>query len=85
MLRQISGELVVVLAICSSLINFAISYSVQPFIDATSYGWAFTFFGILVVLAVLMGIPMIIWGKTWRRQCKGRYEKFLSEAGSDTR
>ncbi|KAJ5998833.1 hypothetical protein N7451_006643 [Penicillium sp. IBT 35674x] len=81
----ISGELVVVLAICSSLINFAISYSTQPFIDATNYGWAFTFFGILVVLAVLMGIPMIIWGKTWRRQCKGRYEKFLAEAGLDTR
>ncbi|KAJ5639468.1 uncharacterized protein N7484_007330 [Penicillium longicatenatum] len=81
----ISGELVVVLAICSSLINFAISYSVQPFIDATNYGWAFTFFGILVVLAVLMGIPMIIWGKTWRRNCNGRYEKFLAEAGFDTR
>ncbi|KAJ6114729.1 hypothetical protein N7486_000507 [Penicillium sp. IBT 16267x] len=81
----ISGELVVVLAICSSLINFAISYSVQPFIEATNYGWAFTFFGILVVLAILMGIPMIIWGKTWRRKCKGRYEKFLAEAGFDTR
>ncbi|KAJ5288986.1 hypothetical protein N7478_002016 [Penicillium angulare] len=79
----ISGELVVVLAICSSLINFAISYSVQPFIDATNYGWTFTFFGILVSIAVLMGIPMIIWGKTWRRNCKARYEKFLAEAGAN--
>ncbi|KAJ6009163.1 hypothetical protein N7522_004179 [Penicillium canescens] len=79
----ISGELVVVLAICSSLINFAISFSVQPFIDATNYGWTFTCFGILVVLSVLMGVPMIIWGKTWRRKCKGRYEKFLAETGRD--
>ncbi|KAJ5668212.1 uncharacterized protein N7477_006782 [Penicillium maclennaniae] len=75
----LSGELVVVLAICSSLINFAISYSVQPLIDATSYGWAFTFFGILVVLSVCMGGPMIIWGKRWRRNCKPRYEQFLAE------
>ncbi|CAI7613921.1 unnamed protein product [Penicillium bialowiezense] len=77
----VSGELVVVLAICSSLINFAISFSVQPFIDATNYGWTFTCFGILVVLSVLAGIPMMIWGKTWRRNCKGRYERFLAETG----
>ncbi|KAJ5768345.1 hypothetical protein N7533_000928 [Penicillium manginii] len=77
----ISGELVVVLAICSSLINFAISYSVQPFIDATNYGWAFTCFGILVALSGLLGIPMIIWGKSWRRKCKMRYEQFLAETG----
>ncbi|KAJ5153092.1 uncharacterized protein N7482_009570 [Penicillium canariense] len=80
----ISGELVVVLAICSSLINFAISYSVQPFIDATSYGWAFTCYGILVVLSILMGVPMIIWGKAWRRKCKGRYELFLAETSRDS-
>lgn len=80
---QISGELVVVLAICSSLINFAISFSVQPFIDATNFGWTFTCFGILVVLSMLMGIPMMVWGKSWRRKCKGRYEKFLSETGRD--
>lgn len=34
----ISGELVVVLAICSSCVNFAISESVQPFIDKVGYG-----------------------------------------------
>ncbi|KAJ5965623.1 hypothetical protein N7481_012337 [Penicillium waksmanii] len=77
----ISGELVVVLAICSSLINFAISYSVQPFINATNYGWTFTCFGILVVLSILLGIPMIIWGKSWRRNCRTRYEQFLAETG----
>ncbi|KAJ5226517.1 hypothetical protein N7468_007742 [Penicillium chermesinum] len=77
----VSGELVVVLAICSSLINFAISYSVQPFIDATNYGWAFTCFGILVVLSVLMGLPILLWGKSWRYKCKARYEKFLAESG----
>ncbi|KAJ5886563.1 uncharacterized protein N7473_009237 [Penicillium subrubescens] len=80
----ISGELVVVLAICSSLINFAISYSVQPFINSTSYGWTFTCYGILVVLSVLLGIPMIIWGKTWRRKCKARYELFLAETRANS-
>lgn len=69
------------LAICSSLINFAISFSVQPFIDTTNYGWTFTCFGLLVVLSVLAGIPMIIWGKDWRRKCKTRYEQFLAETG----
>lgn len=77
----ISGELVVVLAICSSLINFAISYSVQPFINTTNYGWTFTCFGILVVVSVMLGIPMMIWGKSWRRKCKSRYEQFLAETG----
>ncbi|KAJ5820061.1 hypothetical protein N7474_005652 [Penicillium riverlandense] len=81
----ISGELVVVLAICSSLINFAISFSVQPFIDSTNYGWTFTCFGLLVVLSVLAGIPMIIWGKDWRRKCKARYEQFLAETGRNGR
>lgn len=75
----LSGELVTVLAICSSLINFAISFSVQPFIDRTNYGWAFTFFGILVALSSVAGIPMLIWGKSWRRRCKPRYERFLAE------
>ncbi|KAF5004120.1 hypothetical protein FDECE_9334 [Fusarium decemcellulare] len=42
---QISGELVVVLALCSSAVNFAMSYSVQPLIEAVGYGWAFVFFG----------------------------------------
>ncbi|KAI5299314.1 hypothetical protein KEM56_003341, partial [Ascosphaera pollenicola] len=59
----LSGELVTVLAICSSLINFAISFSVQPFIDKTNYGWAFTFFGILVALSSVAGIPMLIWAQ----------------------
>ncbi|OJJ82543.1 putative MFS transporter [Aspergillus glaucus CBS 516.65] len=76
---QISGELVIVLAVCSSVINFAISFSVQNFIDATSYGWTFTFYGIWVVLSMVMGAPMIVWGKSWRRRCKGRYETFLAE------
>jgi hypothetical protein len=76
---QISGELVIVLAICSSVINFAISFTVQHFINATNYGWAFTFYGICVVLSMAMGVPMLIWGKSWRRRCKRRYERFLAE------
>ncbi|KAE8152215.1 MFS general substrate transporter [Aspergillus avenaceus] len=78
---KISGELVIVLAICSSVINFAISFSVQHFINATNYGWAFTFYGICVVLSMLAGAPMILWGKSWRRRCKERYERFLNETG----
>jgi hypothetical protein len=46
MLKIVSGEMVVILAMCSSLINFAFSYSVQPFINAAEYGWTFTFFGL---------------------------------------
>ncbi|RAL10358.1 putative MFS transporter [Aspergillus homomorphus CBS 101889] len=76
---QISGELVIILACCSSIINFVISFTVQDFIDGTNYGWTFTFYGILVVLSMLMGVPMLIWGKSWRRKCKPRYEKFLAE------
>ncbi|PWY90957.1 MFS transporter [Aspergillus heteromorphus CBS 117.55] len=79
--EEISGELVIVLACCSSVINFVISFTVQNFIDATNYGWAFTCYGILVVLSMAMGVPMVIWGKSWRRKCKGRYEKFLAETG----
>lgn len=78
---QISGELVIVLACCSSIINFVISFTVQDFIDGTNYGWTFTFYGIMVVLSMAMGGPMIIWGKDWRRRCKPRYEKFLAETG----
>ncbi|KAI4824878.1 MFS general substrate transporter, partial [Aureobasidium sp. EXF-8846] len=53
----IGGELVVVLAICSSCINFAISYSVQPFIEAAGYGYAFLFFGLCVLCSMLAAIP----------------------------
>lgn len=78
---QISGELVIILAICSSVINFAISFTAQHFIDATNYGWPFTFFGICVLLSMLMAVPMIVWGKIWRRRCRSRYEAFLAETG----
>ncbi|KAF2083890.1 MFS general substrate transporter [Saccharata proteae CBS 121410] len=77
----ISGELVVVLAICSSCVNFAISYSVQPFIDAVGYGWVFTFFGLCVVASMVAAVPMMWWGKGWRRRCAGRYWAFLEERG----
>ncbi|RAO67986.1 uncharacterized protein BHQ10_003998 [Talaromyces amestolkiae] len=76
----ISGELVVVLAICSSCINFAMSYSVQPLIDATDYGRAFSFFGCLVLGSVALAIPTAIWGKSWRRRCASAYYKFIQEA-----
>lgn len=80
--QQISGELVVVLAICSSCINFAMSYSVQPLINATDYGRAFTFFGCLVLGSIALAIPTAIWGKSWRRRCASAYYKFVQEAAS---
>ncbi|KAL4940607.1 hypothetical protein BDV06DRAFT_230196 [Aspergillus oleicola] len=76
----ISSELVVVLAICSSCVNFAMSFSVQPFIEATDYGRAFTFFGALVLCSVALAVPGIIWGKSWRRMCAARYWKFIEES-----
>lgn len=63
------------------MINFAISFSIQHFINATNYGWAFTFYGLLVVGSMVMTVPMMVWGKRWRRRCKGRYMKFLAEVG----
>ncbi|KAJ9616006.1 hypothetical protein H2204_014175 [Knufia peltigerae] len=76
----ISGELVVVLAICSSCINFAMSFSVQPLIDATDYGRAFTFFGCLVLGSMALAVPIGIWGKYWRSRCAEKYRKFVAEA-----
>jgi MFS family permease len=75
----IGGELVVVLAICSSCINFAISYSVQPFIEAAGYGYAFLFFGLCVLCSMLAAIPMSIYGKTWRRRCAPKWREWLSQ------
>ncbi|KAH8647363.1 major facilitator superfamily domain-containing protein [Xylariales sp. PMI_506] len=80
----ISGELVVVLAMCSSMVNFAISYSVQPFIDATGYGWAFFFYGMCVLASMAAAIPTVIYGKSWRRAKAPRYYKFLEEVGGYT-
>ncbi|KAJ0413903.1 major facilitator superfamily domain-containing protein [Aspergillus carlsbadensis] len=75
----ISSELVVVLAICSSLVNFAISYSVQPFIEATDYGRTFTCFGALVLASMAMAGVGVRYGKAWRRRCAGRYWRFVEE------
>ncbi|THW08599.1 MFS general substrate transporter [Aureobasidium pullulans] len=75
----ISGELVVVLAICSSCINFAISYSVQPFIEAAGYGYAFLFFGLCVLCSMLAAIPMAMFGKSWRRRCAPKWRQWLSQ------
>ncbi|KAF1344827.1 major facilitator superfamily domain-containing protein [Delphinella strobiligena] len=60
-----AGELVVVLACCSSLINFAISESVQPFIDRVGYGWTFTFFGCCVLGSLVLA--------------GGKYERFVQQ------
>ncbi|KAK5112560.1 hypothetical protein LTR85_011252 [Meristemomyces frigidus] len=74
----ISGEIVVVLAICSSLINFTISETTQPTINAVGYGWAFTLWGLLVIASMTMAIPLLFFGKSWRRNCAPRYYKFYS-------
>ncbi|KAF5252786.1 hypothetical protein FANTH_2110 [Fusarium anthophilum] len=77
----ISGELVVVLAMCSSMVNFAISYSVQPFIEAAGYGWTMTCFGIMVLLSVFTAIFLVRFGKKWRIAKGPRYYQFLDEVG----
>lgn len=75
----ISGELVVVLAICSSIINFAISYCVQSFIDAAGYGYTFLFFGFCVWTSTAMAVPLMVWGKKWRRMKMGTWRCWLRE------
>ncbi|KAL1845092.1 hypothetical protein VTK73DRAFT_1151 [Phialemonium thermophilum] len=80
----ISGELVVVLAMCSSMINFAISYSVQPFINRVGYGWSFFFFGMVVLSSMVAAVPLIKYGKQWRKAKAGRYYRFLEEVGGST-
>ncbi|KAI5212396.1 MFS general substrate transporter, partial [Aureobasidium subglaciale] len=57
----IGGELVVVLAICSSCINFAISYSVQPFTEAAGYGYTFLFFGPCVLYSMLYALCSMLY------------------------
>lgn len=81
---QISGELVVVLAMCSLLVNFAISYSVQPFINAAEYGWTFFFFGLCVLASMIAVIPLLKYGKHWRAWKAPRYYTFLEEVGGST-
>lgn len=75
----IGGEMVVILALCSSIINFAFSYSVQPFIDAAGYGWTLTFFGLSVLASMVATVPMLIWGKQWRAKYAPRYWEFVQE------
>lgn len=69
---------------CSSMVNFAISYSVQPFVEAAGFGWAFFFYGMCVLTSMAMAIPLIIYGKDWRRAKAKRYYQFLEEVGGST-
>jgi hypothetical protein len=67
---------------CSSMVNFAISYSVQPFITAAGYGWTFVFFGFCVLLSMVAAIPLIVYGKRWRQWKAPLYYRFLEEVGT---
>ncbi|KAH9892192.1 MFS general substrate transporter [Xylariomycetidae sp. FL2044] len=80
----ISGELVVVLAMCSSMVNFAISYSIQPFIEAAGFGWPFFFYGMCVLASMAAAIPLTLYGKSWRKAKASRYYQFLGEVGGAT-
>lgn len=82
-LPGISGELVVVLANCSSCINFAMAESTQPFINAVGYGLFFTFCGFCVLACILAALPLIFYGKRWRRRCTPKYRQFLAERGEE--
>ncbi|OKL55448.1 hypothetical protein UA08_09265 [Talaromyces atroroseus] len=61
---KVSGEIVVVLACLSSVINFAISFTTQNLIDAMNYGVAFTIYGCLVVGSLLMAPLLMIYSKS---------------------
>lgn len=77
--RGISGELVVVLAIFSALINFAVSYSCQEFLTAVGYGWLMFFWGMLVLTANGSCVLVMKYGKGWRKRSANRYFKFVEE------
>ncbi|OJI85423.1 hypothetical protein ASPTUDRAFT_118102 [Aspergillus tubingensis CBS 134.48] len=79
----VGGEIVVILAICSSIINFIISETTQPFYEATGPGWLFLFYGICVIISLAAGMAVYVWGKKWRRKCAPKYYKFLQERGGN--
>ena len=76
---RVSGEMVMILTMYSSLINFAFSYSVEPFTNTAGYGWTFTFFGLVVFASMVAAIPMIMYGKGWRIRCAPKYYRFVNE------
>jgi hypothetical protein len=59
------------------MINFAFSYSVQPFINAVGYGYTFLFFGLMVLLSMAMAVPLIMYGKRWRTKAMPKYRECL--------
>ncbi|KAE8145963.1 MFS transporter [Aspergillus avenaceus] len=79
----VGGEIVVILAVCSSFINFTISETTQPFLNAVGMGYLFLFYGICVILSLVGGMMVYIWGKQWRRRCAPRYYQFLAERGGN--
>lgn len=79
----VGGEIVVILALCSSFINFAISESTQPFLEKVGYGFLTLFYGIWVTLSLVGGAVVYIWGKRWRKRGAKRYYAFLAERGGN--
>lgn len=79
----VGGEIVVILALCSSFINFVISETVQYFVDAVGYGWVMVFFGLCVALSLVGGMVVYYCGKSWRRRCAARYYRFLAERNGE--
>ncbi|EGD99090.1 MFS transporter [Trichophyton tonsurans CBS 112818] len=77
----ISGELVVVLSICSSVINFPLSFTVQQVVDTMGFGYAFEFYGFCVLVSMATAIPAVMYGKSWRRRAAPKWKKWLAERG----
>lgn len=75
----VAGELVIILAMCSSMINFAISYSVQPFVNTTGFGRPFLFYGMCVLASIRGGGVLMVHGKDWRMKCAARYRRYVNE------
>lgn len=70
-----TGPCLVVVCACRSIISFAITYEIAPFIATFGYDGTFLAFGAVTALLGLLGIPIFAFGKSIRmytgRRVKG--------------
>lgn len=73
--RELSGEVMIAVIIVRNSLSFAIGYSLTPWLNL---GLQNTFISAAFVgMAITMTfIPVIIWGKAWRRMTKERFYKY---------
>lgn len=70
-----TGSCLVVVCVCRSIISFAITDEIAPFVSAFGYDGTFLAFGVLTGFLGLLGIPIFAFGKSIRaytgRRVKG--------------